>query len=86
MRDGRFQPRTEIMMIEGKKIIVAGGGIGRAVCVLAARAGYVTAANLPVDGGQVESKMIHTLGRKWGGESIDDPSGGAKGGKAYEPV
>lgn len=56
------------------------------VFLLSDRAGYVTAANLPVDGGQVESKMIHTPGRNWGGKSIDDPSGGAKGGKGHEPV
>ena len=41
------------------------------VFLLSDRARYVTAANLPIDGGQVESKMIHTPGRNWGGRKID---------------
>lgn len=40
------------------------------VFLLSDRAGYITAANLPIDGGQVESKMIHTPGRCWGGREI----------------
>ena len=40
------------------------------VFLLSDRARYVTAANLPIDGGQVESKMIHTPGRNWGGRKI----------------
>ena len=40
------------------------------VFLLSDRAGYITAANLPIDGGQVESKMIHTPGRSWGGREI----------------
>ena len=41
------------------------------VFLLSDRARYITAANLPIDGGQVESKMIHTPGRNWGGRKID---------------
>lgn len=41
------------------------------VFLLSERARYITAANLPIDGGQVESKMIHTPGRNWGGRKID---------------
>ena len=41
------------------------------VFLLSARARYITAANLPIDGGQVESKMIHTPGRNWGGRKIE---------------
>ena len=40
------------------------------VFLLSERARYVTAANLPIDGGQAESKMIHTPGRNWGGRKI----------------
>ncbi|MDE0330580.1 MAG: SDR family NAD(P)-dependent oxidoreductase [Nitrospinae bacterium] len=40
------------------------------VFLLSERARYITAANLPIDGGQVESKMIHTPGRNWGGREI----------------
>lgn len=40
------------------------------VFLLSDRARYITAANLPIDGGQVESKMIHTPGRNWGGRKI----------------
>ena len=41
------------------------------VFLLSDRARYVTAANLPIDGGQVEIKMIHTPGRNWGGRKIE---------------
>ena len=41
------------------------------VFLLSDRARYITAANLPIDGGQVESKMIHTPGRNWGGRKIE---------------
>ncbi len=41
------------------------------VFLLSDRARCITAANLPIDGGQVESKMIHTPGRNWGGRKID---------------
>ena len=47
------------------------------VFLLSDRARFITAANLPVDGGQVESKMIHTPGRKWGGKSIEYEGGGS---------
>ncbi len=91
-------PMTEAMFADpeiaaGRAAVVPMGRVGTpeeiaeaCVFLLSDRAGYVTAANLPVDGGQVESKMIHTPGRNWGGKSIDDPSGGAKGGKGHEPV
>ena len=47
------------------------------VFLLSDRAGFITSANLPVDGGQVESKMIHTPGSKWGGKSIEYQEGGS---------
>ena len=62
----------------GRAAVVPMGRVGMpeeiaeaCVFLLSDRAGYVTAANLPVDGGQVESKMIHTPGRNWGGRKVD---------------
>ena len=62
----------------GRAAVVPMGRVGMpeeiaeaCVFLLSDRARYVTAANLPVDGGQVESKMIHTPGRNWGGRKVD---------------
>ncbi len=32
---------------------------------------YVNADSMQVDGGQAESKMMHTPGRNWGGKKMD---------------
>lgn len=62
----------------GRAAVVPMGRVGRpeeiaeaCVFLLSDRASYVNAAMLKVDGGQAESKMMHTPGRKWGGESMD---------------
>lgn len=39
--------------------------------LLSDRASYVNASAVTVDGGQVESKMMHTPGRNWGGKKIE---------------
>ena len=76
-------PMTEAMFADpevaaGRAGVVPMGRVGEPeeiaeVCVflLSDRASSVTAASLKVDGGQAESKMMHTPGRKWGGRSID---------------
>lgn len=76
-------PMTEAMFADpeiaaGRAAVVPMQRVGRpeeiaeaCVFLLSDRASYITAANLPVDGGQVESKMIHTPGRKWGGRAVD---------------
>jgi NAD(P)-dependent dehydrogenase (short-subunit alcohol dehydrogenase family) len=62
----------------GRAAVVPMGRVGKpgeiaegCVFLLSERARYITAANLPIDGGQAESKMIHTPGRNWGGKKID---------------
>ena len=40
------------------------------VFLLSDRSSYVNATNLKVDGGQAESKMMHTPGRSWGGKTM----------------
>jgi len=41
------------------------------VFLLSDRSSYINASTLTVDGGQVESKMMHTPGRNWGGKRLD---------------
>ncbi|MGI9352523.1 MAG: SDR family NAD(P)-dependent oxidoreductase [Rhizobiaceae bacterium] len=40
------------------------------VFLLSDRSSYVNATNLKVDGGQAQSKMMHTPGRSWGGKTM----------------
>lgn len=79
-------PMTEAMFQDpeiaaGRAAVVPMGRVGTpeeiaegCVFLLSERARYVTAANLPVDGGQAESKMMHTPGRRWGGRGISYPA------------
>jgi NAD(P)-dependent dehydrogenase (short-subunit alcohol dehydrogenase family) len=39
--------------------------------LLSDRASYINASAVTVDGGQVESKMMHTPGRNWGGKKLE---------------
>jgi hypothetical protein len=39
--------------------------------LLSDRASYINADSMQVDGGQAESKMMHTPGRNWGGKKMD---------------
>jgi NAD(P)-dependent dehydrogenase (short-subunit alcohol dehydrogenase family) len=76
-------PMTEAMFQDpkiaaGRAAVVPMGRVGKpeeiaegCVFLLSDRARFVTAANLPIDGGQVESKMMHTPGRSWGGKKIE---------------
>lgn len=41
------------------------------IFLLSDRSSYVNASTVTVDGGQVESKMMHTPGRNWGGKKIE---------------
>ena len=66
----------------GRAAVVPMGRVGQpeeiaeaCVFLLSERASYVNAAMLKVDGGQAESKMMHTPGRKWGGKSMDYEAG-----------
>ena len=40
------------------------------VFLLSDRSSYVNADFMHVDGGQAESKMMHTPGRDWGGKKL----------------
>lgn len=76
-------PMTEAMFQDpaiaaGRAAVVPMGRVGRAeeiadacVFLLSDRASYVNATNLKVDGGQAESKMMHTPGRNWGGKKME---------------
>ncbi|MBO6783130.1 MAG: SDR family oxidoreductase [Alphaproteobacteria bacterium] len=66
----------------GRAAVVPMGRVGlpeeiaeACVFLLSDRASYVNAAMLKVDGGQAESKMIHTPGRSWGGSKMDYDAG-----------
>jgi len=61
----------------GRASVVPMGRVAKAeeiaegcVFLLSDRSEFITGINLPIDGGQVESKMIHTPGRKWGGKEL----------------
>ena len=76
-------PMTEAMfkdpeIAEGRAAVVPMGRVGKPeeiaeanVFLLSNRASYVNADFMQVDGGQAESKMIHTPGRNWGGRKMD---------------
>jgi NAD(P)-dependent dehydrogenase (short-subunit alcohol dehydrogenase family) len=76
-------PMTEAMFSDpeiaaGRAAVVPMGRVGlpeeiaeACVFLLSDRASYVNADSMQVDGGQAESKMMHTPGRKWGGKSLD---------------
>lgn len=62
----------------GRAAVVPMGRVGKpeeiaeaCVFLLSDRASYVNAAMLKVDGGQAESKMMHTPGRNWGGKKME---------------
>ena len=77
-------PMTEAMFADptiaaGRAAVVPMGRVGKpeeiaeaCVFLLSDRASYVNADAMQVDGGQAESKMMHTPGRNWGGKSLDD--------------
>ena len=76
-------PMTEAMfkdpeIAEGRAAVVPMGRVGKPeeiaeanVFLLSDRASYVNADFMQVDGGQAESKMMHTPGRNWGGKKMD---------------
>lgn len=75
-------PMTDAMFADpeiaaGRAAVVPMGRVGKpeeiaeaCVFLLSDRASYVNAAMLKVDGGQAESKMMHTPGRNWGGKKM----------------
>jgi NAD(P)-dependent dehydrogenase (short-subunit alcohol dehydrogenase family) len=80
-------PMTEAMFVDpeiaaGRAAVVPMGRVGRPeeiaeanVFLLSDRASYVNADFMQVDGGQAESKMMHTPGRSWGGKKMDYNAG-----------
>ncbi len=76
-------PMTEAMFADpeiaaGRAAVVPMGRVGlpeeiaeACVFLLSDRASYVNADSMQVDGGQAESKMMHTPGRNWGGKKMD---------------
>jgi NAD(P)-dependent dehydrogenase (short-subunit alcohol dehydrogenase family) len=76
-------PMTDAMFKDpeiaaGRAAVVPMGRVGTpeeiaeaCVFLLSDRASYINAAMLKVDGGQVESKMMHTPGRNWGGKKME---------------
>ena len=75
MTDAMF---TDPAVAAGRAAVVPMGRVGQpeeiaetCVFLLSDRASYVNAAMLKVDGGQAESKMMHTPGRSWGGRKMD---------------
>jgi NAD(P)-dependent dehydrogenase (short-subunit alcohol dehydrogenase family) len=75
-------PMTEAMFADpeiaaGRAAVVPMGRVGlpeeiaeACVFLLSDRSSYVNATNIKVDGGQAESKMMHTPGRNWGGKKM----------------
>jgi glucose 1-dehydrogenase len=66
----------------GRAAVVPMGRVGQpeeiaeaCIFLLSDRASYVNAAMIKVDGGQVESKMMHTPGRNWGGKKMEYTAG-----------
>jgi NAD(P)-dependent dehydrogenase (short-subunit alcohol dehydrogenase family) len=80
-------PMTQAMFADpdvaaGRAAVVPMGRVGQpeeiaeaCVFLLSDRASYVNAAMIKVDGGQAESKMMHTPGRDWGGRKMDYKAG-----------
>ena len=76
-------PMTEAMfedseIAKGRAAVVPMNRVAQAseiadacVFLLSDRSTYVNASTITVDGGQVESKMMHTPGRNWGGKKLD---------------
>ncbi len=76
-------PMTEAMfedpeIASGRAAVVPMGRVGKPeeiaeanIFLLSDRASYVNADFMQVDGGQAESKMMHTPGRNWGGKKMD---------------
>jgi NAD(P)-dependent dehydrogenase (short-subunit alcohol dehydrogenase family) len=76
-------PMTEAMFEDpeiaaGRAAVVPMGRVGEpeeiaeaCVFLLSDRSSYVNADFMQVDGGQAESKMMHTPGRNWGGKKMD---------------
>ena len=76
-------PMTEAMFKDpeiaaGRASVVPMGRVGQPeeiaeanIFLLSNRASYINADFMQVDGGQAESKMMHTPGRNWGGKKLD---------------